>query len=111
MGVIHPYLWSRPTWLAALIVIAVLALIAAAIALTIPGRVARGLLLLLAAPAYPGGAWAVGISGSYGSDTSGFPNLLFLPTALFAGLAVAALWQWRRHYVTPPARARGVRAG
>jgi hypothetical protein len=100
MGVIHPYLWSRPTWLAAVIVIGVLALVAAGLALTIPGPAARGLLLLLAAPAYPGAVWAIGISGPYGSDTSGFPSLVFLPTVLFAGLAAAALWQWRRRTAT-----------
>jgi hypothetical protein len=100
MGVIHPYLWSRPTWLAAVVVIGVLALVAAGLALTIPGPAARGLLMLLAVPAYPGAVWAIGVSGSYGSDTSGFPSLVFLPTALFAGLAAAALWQWRCSTVT-----------
>ena len=100
MGALHPYLWSRPTWLAAVIVIGMLALAAAGLALTIPGPAARGLLLLLAAPAYPGAVWAIGISGSYGPDTSGFPNLTFLPTALFAGLAAAALWRWR-HRTAP----------
>jgi len=100
MGVIHPYLWSRPAWLAAVIVIGMLALVAGGLALTVPGPAARGLLLLLAAPAYPGAVWAIGISGSYGFDTSGFPNLIFLPTALFAGLAAAALWRWR-HRTAP----------
>jgi hypothetical protein len=100
MGVIHPYLWSRPTWLVAVIVIGVLALVAASLALTIPGPAARGLLLLAAAPAYPGAVWAIGVSGSYGSDTSGFPSLVFLPTVLFAGLAATALWQWRRGTAT-----------
>ena len=100
MGVVHPYLWSRPTWLAAVVVIGVLALVAAGLALTIPGPAARGLLMLLVVPAYPGAVWAIGVSGSYGSDTSGFPSLVFLPTALFAGLAAAALWQWRRSTVT-----------
>lgn len=97
MGVIHPYLWSRPAWLASVIVIGTLALAAAGLALTVPAPAARGLLLLLAAPAYPGAVWAIGISGSYGSDTTGFPNLLFLPAALLAGLAAAALWRWRHH--------------
>lgn len=55
---------------------------------------ARGPFLLLAAPAYPGAIWAIGISGSYGTGTSGFPSLVFLPATLFAGLAAAALWQW-----------------
>lgn len=100
MGVIHPYLWSRPTWLAAILVIGVLALAAAGLALTIPGPAARGLLMLLVVPAYPGAVWAIGVSGSHGSDTSGFPSLVFLPTVLFAGLAAAALWQWQRSTAT-----------
>lgn len=41
MGMIHPSLWSQPTWLAAVIVVAGLALIAAGVMLTIPGPAAR----------------------------------------------------------------------
>lgn len=96
MGVIHPYLWSRPTWLAAVLVIGVLALVAAGLALTIPRPAARGLLLLSVVPVYPGAVWAIGVSGSHGSDTSGFPSLVFLPTLLFAALTAVALWRWRR---------------
>lgn len=96
MGVIHPYLSSRPTWLVSVLVLSVLALVAAGLALTIPGPAGRGALILLAIPAYPGAVWAIGVSGSHGSDTSGFPSLVFLPTVLLAGLAAAALRQWRR---------------
>jgi hypothetical protein len=96
IGLIHPNLWPRPAWLAAVIVIAVLAVTTAGLMLTIPGPAARGLLLLLAAPAYPGAVWAIGVSGPFGSGTSGFPNLLFLPTVLFACLAVAAVWRSHR---------------
>jgi hypothetical protein len=95
MGLIHPYLWPRPIWVAAVIVIAVLALFAAGLLLTIPRTAARGLLLLLAAPAYPGAVWAIGLSGPFGSYTSGFPSLVFLPTVLLACLAAAASWRSR----------------
>jgi hypothetical protein len=101
IGLIHPSLWPQPVWLAAVIVIAVLAVISAGLVLTIPGPAARGLLLLLAVPAYPGAAWAIGLSGPFGSDTSGFPNLVFLPTVLLACLAVAAVWRSRRRRRDP----------
>jgi hypothetical protein len=96
MGLIHPYLSPQPVWLAAVIVLAVLAVITAGLMLTIPSPAARGLLILLAAPAYPGAAWAIGISGPFANDTSRFPNLVFLPTVLFACLASAAVWRSRR---------------
>jgi hypothetical protein len=82
MGLIRPYLWPRPGWLAAVIVIAVLAAVAAGLLLTIPAPAARGMLILLVAPAYPGAVLAIGHSGRFGRDTSGFPNLVFLPTVL-----------------------------
>jgi hypothetical protein len=96
MGLIRPHLSTRPVWLAAVVVLAVLAVIATGLMLTIPSPAARGLLILLAAPAYPGAAWALGISGSFASNTSRFPNLVFLPTVLFACLAIAAVWRSRR---------------
>ena len=96
MGLIRPYLPPRPVWLAAVIVLAVLAAVAAGLMLTIPSPAARGLLILLVAPAYPGAAWAIGISGPFANDTSRFPNLVFLPTVLFACLASAAVWRSRR---------------
>jgi hypothetical protein len=100
MGVIHPHLWSRPTWLAAVLVIGVLVLAAVGLVLTIPGPAGRAALMLLLVPAYPGAAWAIGVSGSHGSDTSGFPSIVFLPTVLFALPAAAAVWQWRRSTAT-----------
>jgi hypothetical protein len=96
MGVIQPYLWRRPIWVAAVIVIAVLAVAAAGLLGTIPGPAARGLLLLLAAPAYPGAVWAIGMSGPFGSYTGGFPSFVFLPSVLLACLAAAASWRSRR---------------
>jgi hypothetical protein len=65
MGLIRPHLSLRPVWFAAVVVLAVLAVIATGLMLTIPSPAARGLLILLAAPAYPGAAWAIGISGSF----------------------------------------------
>jgi hypothetical protein len=97
MGLIHPYLSARPAWLAAVIVLAVLSVIAAGLMLTIPSPAARGLLILLAAPAYPGAAWDIGISGRFATDASGFPDVVLLPTVLFACLAAAAVWRSRRH--------------
>jgi len=97
MGLIHPYLWPRPVWLAAVIVLGAMAAVAAGLLLTISGPTSRLALLLLAAPAYPGAVWAIGRSGPFGSDTSGFPNLIFVPTALIACLAMGAIWRSRRH--------------
>jgi len=92
MGLTQPYLWTEPLWLVTLIVIAALAVAAAAIILTIPGPAARGLVLLLAAPAYPAAVWAIGYSRYYTNHVSGFPfKILFLPTVLIACLATAAL--------------------
>src|SRR6266571_5500556 len=101
MGLTRPHLWLQPTWLAAVVVIAVLAVIAAGLMLTIPGPAARGLLLLLAAPAYLGAVSVIGLSGPFPSDASlndasRYPNLVLLPAALFACLAVAAVWRSRR---------------
>jgi len=97
MGLIYPYLWMRPVWLAAVIVVAVLASISAGLVLTIPGTAASGLLVLLAVPAYPGAVWAaVGLNDSVRNHPFRFPNLVFLPTVLFACLAVAAVWRSRR---------------
>jgi hypothetical protein len=97
MGLTQPYLWARPLWLVAVIVIAALAAVAAGLALTIPGPAARGVLLLLAAPAYPGAVWAIGFSRIWMNHVSGFPfKLLFAPTVLFAFLAAAAIWRSRR---------------
>jgi hypothetical protein len=96
LGLTQPYLWTEPLWLVTLIVIAALAVAAAAIILTIPGPAARGLLLLLAAPAYPGAVWATSYSRYYTNHVSGFPfKILFLPTVLIACLATAALWRSR----------------
>jgi len=90
MGLTQPYLWAQPLWLVAVIVSAGLAAAAAGLVLTIPGPAARGLLLLLAVPAYPGAVWAIGISRSWTNHVSGFPfKLLFPATVLFACLAVA----------------------
>ncbi len=92
MGLTQPYLWAQPLWLVAVIVSAGLAAAAAGLVLTIPGPAARGLLLLLAVPAYPGAVWAIGISRYWTNHVSGFPfKLLFPPTVLFACLAVAAI--------------------
>ncbi len=101
MGLIRPHLWLQPTWLAAVVVIAVLAVIAAGLMLTIPGPAARGLLLLLAAPAYLGAVSVIGLSGPFPSDASlndasRYPNLVLLPAALFACLVVAAVWRSHR---------------
>jgi len=97
MGLTQLYLWAQPLWLVAVIVIAALAVVAAGLVLTIPGPAARGLLLLLAAPAYPGAVWAIGISRYWTNHVSGFPfKLLFPPTVLFACLAAAAVWRSRR---------------
>ncbi|HEX9515783.1 MAG TPA: hypothetical protein VF940_06370 [Streptosporangiaceae bacterium] len=97
IGLIGPYLWLWPAWLAAVIVLAVLATITAALLLTIPGTAAPGLLILLAVPAYPGAVWATfGHNDSVVNHPFRFPNLVFLPTVLFACLAVAAVWRCRR---------------
>ena len=65
--------------------------------LTIPGPAGRGVLLLLAAPAYPGAVWAIGYSRYWTNHVSGFPfKVFFAPTVLFACLAVAATWRSRR---------------
>jgi hypothetical protein len=97
IGLIGPYLWLWPAWLAAVIVFAVLATITAGLLLTIPGAVARGLLLLLAGPAYPGALWATfGHNDSVVNHPFRFPNLIFLPTVLLACLAMAAIWRSRR---------------
>jgi hypothetical protein len=94
MGLTQPYLWARPLWLVAVIVIAALTGVAAGVVLTIAGPAARGLLLLLAAPAYPGAVWAIGFSRIWTNHVSGFPfKLLFAPTVLFAFLATAAIWR------------------
>jgi hypothetical protein len=96
MGLTQPYLWTQPLWLVALIVIAALALAAAALMLTIPSPAARGVVLLLAIPAYPGAVWAIGYSRYYTNHVSGFPfKILFAPTVLIACLAAAALWRSR----------------
>jgi hypothetical protein len=97
MGLTQPYLWAQPLWLVAVIVIAALAVLAAGLVLTVSGPAARGVLLLLAAPAYPGAVWAVGASRIYTNHVSGFPfKILFAPTVLLACLAVAAIWRSRR---------------
>jgi hypothetical protein len=97
MGLSQPYLWARPLWLVAVIVIAALAVVGAGLVLTIPGSAAGGVLLLLAAPAYPGAVWAIGFSRYWTNHVSGFPfNVLFWPTVLFACLAAAAVWRSRR---------------
>jgi hypothetical protein len=96
MGLLQSYLWVRPLWLVAVIVIAALAAAAAALMLTLPGRSARGLILLLAVPAYPGAVWAIGYSRLVTNHTSGFSfKILFAPTVLIACLATAALWRSR----------------
>ena len=62
----------------------------------IPGPAARGLLLLLAVPAYPGAVWAIGYSRYYTNHVSGFPfMILFAPTVLIACLTTAAVWRSR----------------
>ena len=71
------------------------AAVAAGLLFTIPAPTGWQLLVLLAVPAYPGAVWAIGISGSF-VDTSGFPNLVFLPTVLFACLAMAPIWRSRQ---------------
>ena len=72
-------------------------MVAAGLVLTVPGPAARGLLLLLAAPAYPGAVWAIGISRYWTNHVSGFPfKLLLPPTVLFACLAAVAVWRSRR---------------
>ncbi len=72
-------------------------MVAAGLVLTIPGPAARGLLLLLAAPAYPGAVWAIGVGRYWTNHVSGFPyKLLFAPTVLFPCLAMAAVWRSRR---------------
>lgn len=97
MGLTQSYLWARPLWLVAVIVIAALAAVAAGLLLTIPGPAARGVLLLLAAPAYPGAVWAIGYSRLWTNHVSGFPfKILFAPTVLFVCLAVAAVWRSSR---------------
>jgi hypothetical protein len=96
IGLIGPYLWLWPPWLGAVIVFAVLVTITAGLLLTIPGAVARGLLILLAAPAYPGALWATfGHNDSVVNHPFRFPNLVFMPTVLFACLAMAAIWRSR----------------
>ncbi len=96
MGLTQRYLWAQPLWLVAVIVIAALAVVAAGLVLTIPGPAGRGVLLLLAAPAYPGAVWAIGYSRYWTNHVSGFPfKVFFAPTVLFACLAVAAIWRSR----------------
>jgi len=71
--------------------------VGAGLALTIPRPAARGVLLLLAAPAYPGAVWAIGYSRYWTNHVSGFPyKILLAPTVLLARLAVAATWRSRR---------------
>lgn len=89
MGVLSDYLRELPTWAAALVVAAVLVLIAVGILATIPARAARGVLMLLAVPAYPGAVWAAGISGSSAIFIGHFPNAVFLPTIALAVFVVA----------------------
>lgn len=108
MGLLQSYLWVQPLWLVAIIVIAALAVVAAGLMMTIPGPAARGLLLLLAAPAYPGAVWAIGYSRYWTNHVSGFPfQLLFPPTLLFACLAMAAIWRSRRCRATAGPGASG----
>jgi hypothetical protein len=96
MGLSQPYLWAQPLWLVVVIVIAALAVAAAGLMLTIPSPAARGLLLLLAVPAYPGAVWAIGYSRYYTNHVSGFPfKILLAPTVLIACLATAASWRSR----------------
>jgi len=97
IGLTKSYLWAQPLWLVTVIVIGALALVAAGLVLTIPGPAARGLLLLLAAPAYPGAVWAIGISRYWANHVSGFPfKLLLPPTVLLAFLSMAAILRSRR---------------
>jgi cytochrome bd-type quinol oxidase subunit 2 len=87
----------RLVWLAAVIVLAVLASIGAGMLRTIPRTAARGLLVLLAVPAYPGAVWAtMGLRDTVVNHPFRIPNLVFLPTVLLACLALAAIWRSRR---------------
>jgi hypothetical protein len=89
-----PRLASGP-WAIIAVVVAVLAATATGLSLTIPGPVVRGVLLLLAIPAYPGVVWATEL-GLAPSGAPGFAGLVLLPTAAFAGLAVTAARRSRR---------------
>jgi hypothetical protein len=99
MGVLDRYMWTRPAWLAALIVAADLTLIAAGLLATIRGPAARGTLVLLAVPGYPGAVYAVAISGSYAPFFGDFPKAVFLPAIALAIPAAVAVWRrvlsWR----------------
>lgn len=96
MGLIRPHLWTKPIWTAAIIVAGTLVLIAVAIVRTIPSRISVGLLVLLAVPGYPGAVWAAGVSGPIGTDLGNFPDIVFLPTMLFACLAIVLVARSRR---------------
>ncbi len=96
MGVSHPYLYGKPTSTVTAIVLAVLALSVSGLALTLPGPVARGVLLLLAVPTYPGAVWAIGQSSAFAANTTRFPSgVAFAPTVLLMVLAAIALQRVR----------------
>jgi hypothetical protein len=92
MWLMQPYLWTQALWLVAVIVFAALAVAATGLMLTIPGPAARGTVLLLAVPAYPGAVWAIGYSRYYTNHVAGFPfKILFAPTVVIACLGTAVV--------------------
>jgi hypothetical protein len=84
----------------ALVMSATLTMIAALAALwlvrTLPSPIGRRLLMLLAVPAYPGATTLV-TRGSGAIGPFGTVEVVYLPTLVLACLAVALIWQSRRH--------------
>jgi len=90
-GLLDPFLWSHPAWLGAFIVVAAFAVIAAGLLLTLPGPVARGLMVLLAIPACPAAVWVV-----YDNWSQLLLDIALLPAMLFAGVAAAGASRGRQ---------------
>ena len=100
-GAISQYYYRAliPTGPAVLVAIAILAAVGIALALTLPGRVARGLIALIAIPAVPCAVFAVQFMAAANSNGVGspFPNLVFLIVFVLVGAATGmALRQQRR---------------
>lgn len=91
MVLIQQHILGRSALLAAVLILVALAVFAAGILATIPGPIARGVLLFLAVPAYPGAVWAFGYSAPFADNLAAFPNVAFLPSVLLIAVAAVAL--------------------